>query len=72
MLAKIEKGIKDHPAIELMAVNTKGEMRGNTTGTQTHYTNTGSHVTAVTWGVFPGQEIQQPTVVDLSKDTAKS
>lgn len=70
MLAKIEKGIEDHPQIELMAVNTKGEMRGNTTGPQTHYTNTGSHVTAVTWGVFPGQEIQQPTVVDLNSFAA--
>jgi len=70
MLAKIEKGIEDHPQIELMAVNTKGEMRGNITGTQTHYSNTGSHVTAVTWGVFPGQEIQQPTVVDLNSFSA--
>ncbi|KAJ0388673.1 hypothetical protein ATCC90586_011307 [Pythium insidiosum] len=29
------------------------------------YTNAPPHsVTAVTWGVFPGQEIVQPTVVD--------
>merc|ERR1719305_2021441 len=49
-----------------MAVNSKGEMRGNTTGTQTNYSNAMTHVTAVTWGVFPGQEIQQPTVVDLN------
>jgi methylenetetrahydrofolate reductase (NADPH) len=66
----IEEGIKEYPQIELMAVNSKGDLRGNTQGTQTHYTNTTSHVTAVTWGVFPGQEIQQPTVVDLSSFVA--
>jgi methylenetetrahydrofolate reductase (NADPH) len=66
MLKKIEDGLKDYPQIELMAVNSKGDLRGNTAGTQTHYSNTTAHVTAVTWGVFPGQEIQQPTVVDLN------
>merc|ERR1712196_463056 len=70
MLKKIEDGLKDCPYIELMAVNTKGELRGNVAGTQTHYANTTSHVTAVTWGVFPGQEIQQPTVVDLNSFVA--
>jgi len=65
MLKKIEAGLKDSAQIELMAVNTKGDMRGNI--------NTGpdaAHVTAVTWGVFPGQEIQQPTVVDLNSFNA--
>jgi methylenetetrahydrofolate reductase (NADPH) len=66
----IEEGIKEYPQIEIMAVNSKGDLRGNTQGNQTHYTNTTTHVTAVTWGVFPGQEIQQPTVVDLSSFVA--
>jgi methylenetetrahydrofolate reductase (NADPH) len=66
MLKKIEDAIKERPQIELMAVNSKGDLRGNTSGAQTHYSNTTTHVTAVTWGVFPGQEIQQPTVVDLN------
>lgn len=38
-----------------IAVNAAGEKRTNTDG---------SSVTAVTWGVFPGREILQPTVVD--------
>merc|ERR1711937_193989 len=66
----IEEGIKDHAHIELMAVNSKGDLRGNTAGAQTNYSNISSHVTAVTWGVFPGQEIQQPTVVDLNSFVA--
>jgi len=53
-----------------MAVNSKGDLRGNFAGSQTHYSNNASHVTAVTWGVFPGQEIQQPTVVDLASFVA--
>merc|ERR1712093_117647 len=53
-----------------MAVNSNGDLRGNTFGAQTHYANTTTHVTAVTWGVFPGQEIQQPTVVDLNSFVA--
>jgi len=53
-----------------MGVNSKGDLRGNTAGIQTHYANTASHVTAVTWGVFPGQEVQQPTVVDLASFVA--
>ena len=41
-----------------MGINTAGDLRGNTAGTQTHYSNTTAHVTAVTWGVFPGQEVR--------------
>jgi methylenetetrahydrofolate reductase (NADPH) len=70
MLKKLEEGVKEFPYIELMAVNSKGDLRGNTTGAQTHYANTTAHVTAVTWGVFPGQEIQQPTVVDQNSFVA--
>jgi len=40
------------------AVTKSGELKG------THVGN--SQTTAVTWGVFPGQEIQQPTVVDTN------
>merc|ERR1719379_630919 len=70
MLKKIEEAIKERPSIELMAVNCKGDLKGNTAGAQTNYSNTTTHVTAVTWGVFPGQEIQQPTVVDLNSFVA--
>merc|ERR1719379_259822 len=70
MLKKIEEAIKERPHIELMGINTAGDLRGNIAGCQTHYSNTTSHVTAVTWGVFPGQEIQQPTVVDLNSFAA--
>ncbi|KAM3577743.1 hypothetical protein VYU27_000287 [Nannochloropsis oceanica] len=44
-----------HPNLSYHAVNAAGE----------EYTNTqGKRVNAVTWGVFPGKEIVQPTVVD--------
>jgi hypothetical protein len=44
-----------HPNLSYHAVNVKGQ----------EYTNTRSaRVNAVTWGVFPGREIVQPTVVD--------
>lgn len=41
--------------ITYMAVNAKGDLRSN----QDH-----DGVNAVTWGVFPGKEVEQPTVVD--------
>merc|ERR1719213_925470 len=40
-----------------MAVNKKGEKIGNVSD---------NSVNAVTWGVFPGREIMQPTVVDVN------
>jgi len=48
--------IKDFPSLTFHAVNLQGES----------FTNSpkGSHASAVTWGVFPGKEILQPTVVD--------
>ena len=48
--------IKSSPrgqSLSFMAINVKGESFANFTG-----------VNAVTWGVFPGKEILQPTVVD--------
>lgn len=44
---------KKFPTLTFHAINAKGEA----------YTNT-KHTNAVTWGVFPGKEIVQPTVVD--------
>jgi len=38
-----------------------GSSSDNTTNSRTHCSE---HVNAVTWGVFPGREIIQPTVVD--------
>jgi len=43
------------PSLSLQAVNKKGEHQGNV-GTQ--------DVSAVTWGVWPGSQIKQPTIVD--------
>merc|ERR1719240_1686825 len=52
--------LKDHflkkKDVDWMAISKSGDM-------QTSTNSTGA-VTAVTWGVFPGREIQQPTVVD--------
>ena len=53
VLEAMESRLAGHPALQYMAVNAAGESRGNA-----------EHVCAVTWGVFPGREIQQPTVVD--------
>ena len=52
--ALLEEHLSKTPTVELMGVTRKGELKAS------HDTQ----VTAVTWGVFPGQEIQQPTVVD--------
>jgi methylenetetrahydrofolate reductase (NADPH) len=57
-LKLLEEHLAGQTAIEYMAVNAKGDLRKNTPERT-------PHVTAVTWGVFTGQEIQQPTVVDL-------
>ncbi|GBF91075.1 5,10-methylenetetrahydrofolate reductase [Raphidocelis subcapitata] len=46
----------DSPSVTYLAVNAKGEMRSNTDGE--------GGANAVTWGVFPGKEVEQPTVVD--------
>jgi len=56
------KMLKEHFAkkkdVDWMAISKGGDM-------QTSPNATGP-VTAVTWGVFPGREIQQPTVVDAA------
>jgi len=56
MLEIVLDGLQQ-PSIEYMAVRKNGDIRTNASGSE-------NRVTAVTWGVFPGQEIQQPTVVD--------
>ncbi|CAK9857167.1 unnamed protein product, partial [Sphagnum jensenii] len=47
--------VKENPSLTYIAVNAKGE-------TQSHIGPT--NVNAVTWGVFPGKEVIQLTVVD--------
>ncbi len=54
-LQQLLSRIKDHPTITLHAINGRG---------QSHSTLSENAVTAVTWGVFPGREIIQPTIVD--------
>ncbi|EGG23463.1 methylenetetrahydrofolate reductase [Cavenderia fasciculata] len=46
---------KKCPSITFHALNRKGDSHTNTKGTN-----------AVTWGIFPGKEVVQPTVVDHS------
>ncbi|DAZ93974.1 TPA: hypothetical protein N0F65_005485, partial [Lagenidium giganteum] len=55
MMAKLLKVMPEYPSLSFHAYNRKGEEHRNTPP---------SNVTAVTWGVFPGVEIIQPTVVD--------
>merc|ERR1719238_538499 len=56
------KKLKDHflkkKDVDWMAISKSGDMQSSP--------NTTGPVTAVTWGVFPGREIQQPTVVDAA------
>lgn len=47
--------IGNAPYLTYYAVNKDGDLKTN---------NTNDSTTAVTWGVFPGQEIIQPTVVE--------
>ncbi|KAI8919596.1 methylenetetrahydrofolate reductase-domain-containing protein [Entophlyctis helioformis] len=47
--------ISEHPFLTYYAVNKEGDLRTNTQGDSPN---------AVTWGVFPGKEIVQPTVVE--------
>jgi methylenetetrahydrofolate reductase (NADPH) len=54
-LDKLMERIGCHPYLTFYAVNRHGDLKTNT---QTDGPN------AVTWGVFPGQEIVQPTVVE--------
>eukprot|EP01111_Echinosteliopsis_oligospora_P006207 TRINITY_DN2025_c0_g2_i1.p1 TRINITY_DN2025_c0_g2~~TRINITY_DN2025_c0_g2_i1.p1 ORF type:complete len:606 (-),score=208.44 TRINITY_DN2025_c0_g2_i1:43-1860(-) len=54
-LQKLVSAAKNFPYITYHAVNQKGETMTNT-----------KSANAVTWGVFPGKEIIQPTVVDAA------
>jgi methylenetetrahydrofolate reductase (NADPH) len=54
-LDSLVKVLRTHAGMSYMAVSKSGEVRKSACC---------GPVTAVTWGVFPGQEIQQPTVVD--------
>jgi len=54
LFATLQEISKKFQSIPYYAVNCKGDFISNTTPT----------VSAVTWGVFPGREIVQPTVVD--------
>lgn len=51
LIAKISK----NPQVTFHAVNRQGDLKTNTQSDQP---------TAVTWGVFPGKEIVQPTIVE--------
>jgi len=58
MLQVITDGLSNkNGLVEYMAVNKNGDVKTNTPSEE-------NRVTAITWGVFPGQEIQQPTVAD--------
>jgi len=50
---KLKAVFPKYPSLDYQAVNAKGDAEGTLKGT-----------TAVTWGVWPGSEIKQPTVVD--------
>jgi len=52
-LQKLKALIPKYPTLDYQAINLKGDNAGTLTG-----------IAAVTWGVFPGSEIKQPTVVD--------
>lgn len=54
-LDQLTQRILDNPNFTYYAVNRKGDLRTN---------NPNSGPMAVTWGVFPGKEIIQPTVVE--------
>lgn len=55
LFEKIISRIHDHPDISYYAVSKSGELRTNAPSEGPN---------AVTWGVFPGKEIVQPTIVE--------
>jgi len=59
-LDKIAKGFtkEKYPEVTYIAVSKDGTVKSNEDVDELA-------ITAVTWGVFPGQEVQQPTVVDF-------
>lgn len=56
-IQKLVDKIGQNPHVTYYAVNSDGDFRTNTNGESAN---------AVTWGVFPGQEIAQPTVVEAN------
>merc|ERR1719313_3160567 len=58
MLKKLKDHFQKKKDVDWMAISKSGDMQVSP--------NTSGPVTAVTWGVFPGREIQQPTVVDAA------
>jgi len=57
---KILKTVEKEPSLSYTASNASGEIVSNCEGT----TN------AVTWGIFPNEEVKQPTVVDFDSFVA--
>merc|ERR1719261_337603 len=58
MLKTLQEHFSKKKDVEWMAISKNGDMKTCANGV--------GQVTAVTWGVFKGSEIQQPTVVDAS------
>lgn len=56
-LEKLKHRISKFPNITYNAINKAGDLHTNTNGCKPN---------AVTWGVFPGREVVQPTIVELS------
>lgn len=54
-LERIVAALPEHPSLTFMAINLAGEFKANFDH---------DAVNAVTWGVFPAHEVEQPTVVD--------
>mmetsp|Transcript_5107 Transcript_5107/g.14031 ORF Transcript_5107/g.14031 Transcript_5107/m.14031 type:complete len:332 (-) Transcript_5107:200-1195(-) len=58
----LEAAMPRYPTLTLQAVNAAGDSRHNLPTDDKG--DVSSNVCAVTWGVFPNKEVQQPTVVD--------
>ncbi|KAF9579867.1 hypothetical protein BGW38_003697 [Lunasporangiospora selenospora] len=56
-LDKLKQRVSKLPMITYHAINKKGDLQTNTHGGKPN---------AVTWGVFPGREVVQPTIVELA------
>ncbi|KAF9389627.1 hypothetical protein CPC16_005694 [Podila verticillata] len=56
-LEKLEERMSRFPTLTCNAINKVGDLHSNTNANKPN---------AVTWGVFPGREVVQPTIVELS------
>lgn len=56
-LEKLKQRMSKFPNFTYNAMNKAGDLHTNTNGSKPN---------AVTWGVFPGREVVQPTIVELS------